>query len=231
MSYSLEGEDKIVASLLRKASTGTYFDIGCSDPIEISNTFYFYKRGWRGLCVDGRTELATRWRDARPQDDFRSVLVGEFDEYVDYFRFPDATLNTCDSISAERYSKRYLSTETIVEKRQVRRGKDLWFDWIHQKCSTSAGSTIAPPTFLSIDVEGFEMPILRGLLDFNLRPPLIVCETKLFNFRRPMTQPLVEYLTETQHYCLIAKTPLDAFFIDPNNELFDWIPKEMTSVI
>ena len=128
MSYSLEGEDKIVESLLRKAKGGTYFDIGCADPIDISNTYLFYEKGWTGLCVDGRMDLAERWAVERPRDDFRCVLVGESNEDVCYFKFPDPTLNTCDASAAARYKARFSDNEVFVQSHSVRSGRQLWID-------------------------------------------------------------------------------------------------------
>jgi len=59
--YAMEGEDIILRSLLRKKTgEGSYFDIGSSEPILNSNTYLFYKRGWRGIAVDGR-DLVNEW--------------------------------------------------------------------------------------------------------------------------------------------------------------------------
>ena len=44
-SFSLEGEDRIAVSILRKTinefpkDSNSYLDIGCNDPISLSNTF------------------------------------------------------------------------------------------------------------------------------------------------------------------------------------------------
>jgi hypothetical protein len=65
-----------------------------------------------------------------------------------------------------------------------------------------------------------------GLLSNNWKPPLLVVETKLFSFNRPYAQPVVEFVCR-MGYVLIAKTPLDAFFIDPESHIFDWLPESM----
>ena len=44
-------EDEILAGLLPE-EFGVYVDIGAFDPVECSNTWQFYKRGWRGLLVE-----------------------------------------------------------------------------------------------------------------------------------------------------------------------------------
>ena len=82
---------------------------------------------------------------------------------------------------------------------------------------------------MSIDVEGFEMPVLRGLLEpaSTWRPGVLVVETKLFNFLEPLENEIVNYLIHNHPYTLISKTPLNAFFIDRLNPLFDWLPHSM----
>ena len=49
-SYSEEGEDIIVSKFFRREYKGFYVDIGNFDK-KTSNTFLFYKNGWRGLNI------------------------------------------------------------------------------------------------------------------------------------------------------------------------------------
>lgn len=82
------------------------------------------------------------------------------------------------------------------------------------------------PDLVSLDVEGHELAVLRG---FNLdveRPRLFIVELKEFSFMSPLSHPLAAYLYE-HSYTLIAKTPLDGFFIDAADPVFDWVPESM----
>ena len=220
-SYSLEGEDRLALSLLRSVAKGTYLDIGCADPIEISNTYLFYERGWRGVAVDGRDDVSAAWAYHRSEDKFCCSLVGEHAGIIEYYRFPDGTLNTCDASTASRYADRFSSTEIIREVREVRSARSIWQE--------TMGEGHPPPHLVSIDVEGYELQIIRGLIDKNFRPPLMIIETKLFDFSAPSSHPIVRHMS--QHgYSLIAKTPLDCFFIDGCSEIFSWLPEKMRSV-
>jgi len=51
-SYSQEGEDMILRRLFEKQNTGFYVDVGAHHPKRFSNTFFFYKKGWRGINID-----------------------------------------------------------------------------------------------------------------------------------------------------------------------------------
>jgi len=232
-SYTTEGEDSIIRSLLRKKiNEGTYFDIGCSEPIRNSNTYLLYKKGWRGIAVDGR-DLVDEWGKHRPGDHFENCLLGERTGKQEYWTFPDAAMNTADSSTAARYAKRFADSEVKRNLHTVRRAYDVWHAGYKDfaQGSLSLGPLCPPPDVVSIDVEGFEIPVLRGLLESapKWRPGLLVVETKLFNFMKPLDNEIVNYLIRKHSYTLISKTPLNAFFIDPLNPLFDWLPPSMLS--
>jgi len=51
-SNSQHGEDFILHFLLNFKKQGFYVDIGANDPDHISNSKYFYDRGWNGINVE-----------------------------------------------------------------------------------------------------------------------------------------------------------------------------------
>ena len=62
ISYSQTGEDQILSFLLREEQNGFYLDIGCNHPIKLSNSYNFYLRGWKGICVDANSELIKKFK-------------------------------------------------------------------------------------------------------------------------------------------------------------------------
>lgn len=219
MSYSFEGEDRIAASLLRTISAGRYLDIGCAEPLVISNTYLFYKLGWRGIGIDARPELTSEWARERPGDTFISCLVDEEEREQLYWKFPDQTMNTCDPETALRYAERYPDKHTI-EKRQTLSARTIW--------NKVYGVNSGPPDFVTIDVEGHELPTIKGLISKEWKPALVLTEAKNFNLNRSLEHPLWKLLCKDLEYSLVAKTPLNAFFIDEKNPIFSWIPKSIT---
>jgi len=214
-SFSLEGEDIILETLLRNCPISTYLDIGCSDPIIINNTYKFYLKKWNGLACDGRTDLKNIWNIKRKRDIFISSLIGEKSIETLYYEFPDPTLNTIDKSSALRYSKRFNKNQIKISKRQIYSGRDLWLKYFTD-----------PPSLVSIDCEGYDLKVLKGLISKTFRPACLVVETKLFNFLTPLDSNIIKFMYKN-NYIMIAKTPLDAFFIDPENKIFEWLPKKM----
>jgi FkbM family methyltransferase len=76
-SYSQYGEDAIAEVLLGHDTVrGVYVDIGCFEPVFLSNTYKFYLKGWSGLAIDPNKSLSSGWRKWRPRDTFITAAVG-----------------------------------------------------------------------------------------------------------------------------------------------------------
>ena len=80
-------------------------------------------------------------------------------------------------------------------------------------------------SLLTIDTEGMDLKVVQGLNLNRYRPQVILIEIRLFQFANPFKNEIVSYMYEN-NYCLIAKTPYDAFFVSKENTL-GWIPSEM----
>ena len=77
---------------------------------------------------------------------------------------------------------------------------------------------------LSIDIEGEEINCLEGANLKEWHPGVIVIETKHLSSYQVLDNDIVQYLTQLG-YRMIAKTPLDAFFVFPSKPYLEWIPK------
>jgi len=216
ISYSLEGEDLILASLLRNVERGTYIDAGANHPIVINNTFGFYQKGWSGLAIDGNASFSALWAEMRPNDTFVQGLLSNTMREVEFRIFPDDTMSSMDAETSERYSTRFDSGAGKIERMETSRLGDL------HKAHLQGGEV----HLLSVDVEGEDLNVLIGADLPTMRPGVVVVETKNCSLHRPLDNELVKYVTN-QGYRLIAKTPLDAFFVLPEKAYLSWIPKSL----
>lgn len=66
-SYAQFGEDLIALSLLPEKE-GFYVDAGAYHPVTLSNTYHFYRRGWRGIVIDANPECLAAFARRRPRD-------------------------------------------------------------------------------------------------------------------------------------------------------------------
>ena len=78
MSFAQSGEDIIVGFLLDYLGVQdvSYLDIGAYDPILINNTYYFYKKGHRGVLVEPNVTMCEKLESIRPEDTTLAVGIG-----------------------------------------------------------------------------------------------------------------------------------------------------------
>ena len=215
-SYSFEGSDLIVSSLLRNISQGKYIDVGANHPTIQNNTNYFYQKGWRGLAIDGNDEFEILWKRNRPLDVFLTELVSDSTKEVEFSIYPDDTLSSMDSSSIQRYEGRYAKDEIITKRATTTTLEKLKNKYFQEQ----------EIHLLSIDIEGEDLNCLVGANLNFWKPGVIVIETKNLSLYKISGNEIVEYLTSFG-YRLIAKTPLDAFFVYPQKSYLQWIPKSI----
>jgi hypothetical protein len=81
-SYSQCGEDSIVASLASRDNAPKLdLDIVCYHPITGNNTYHFYRRGWKGLCVNASDKYEKVRRGFRPQDKHTRAAIIPSNKY------------------------------------------------------------------------------------------------------------------------------------------------------
>ena len=211
-SFSFEGTDLIIASLLREINTGTYIDIGANHPTISNNTYFFYQLGWRGIAVDGNPKYVKDYEILRPEDTFLNCLVSDSEKECEFTIFPDDTMSTVDEETAIRYRTRF-SLKNIES--YILRSTTIYDIWNE--------SFFEDVHLLSIDIEGEEMNALKGMNIEVFRPGVISIEIKNLSLYNPLSNEVVKFLTN-YGYRLVSKTPLDSIFIDPSKEYLQWVP-------
>jgi len=215
-SYSFEGSDLIVSSLLRNVLHGRYIDVGANHPILQNNTNYLYQKGWCGLAIDGNEEFEILWKQNRPRDVFLTELISDSIREVEFSIYPDKTLSSIDPSSIKRYEERYASDEITIKRTTTTTLEKLKNKYFQEQ----------EIHLLSIDIEGEDLNCLVGANLTVWKPGIIVIETKNLSLYKVFNNKIVEYLTSLG-YRLIAKTPLDAFFVYPQKSYLQWIPKSI----
>jgi FkbM family methyltransferase len=215
-SYSLEGEDLILASLLRDVREGTYIDAGANHPTRVSNTFRLYQMGWSGLAIDGNEAFAPLWAAARPNDRFVHTLLSDSVKDAEFLVFPDDTMSSMDVDTSKRYAARF-DTNAVT----VRKMKTTTLATLQEQHLPAAEIHL-----LSVDVEGEDLNVLKGAALDRMRAGVVVVETKNCSLYRPLDNEIVSYMTGLG-YRLVAKTMLDAFFVWPDKPYLGWIPRSL----
>jgi FkbM family methyltransferase len=167
-SYAQEGEDRILWRIFEGEPAGFYVDVGAHHPTRFSNTYLFYREGWRGLTIDADPGAAPLFARRRPRDTHVCVGVSDAPGRLMYYRFDESALNTFDADLAAQRAKigRYralpgitveLTTLAAQMHRHVRAGQEI--------------------AFLSVDVEGYDARVLRSGDWQAYRPRYVLAES------------------------------------------------------
>lgn len=202
-SYSQEGEDLILKRIFDGKSSGFFVDVGAHHPIRFSNTYIFYKLGWRGINIDAMPKSMIPFCTQRPGDINLEYPISEDEEIFDFYIFNEPALNTFSKSFAEE--KNGFKSFKILKKIKL---KTTRLDFLLEK--------FLPPNtkidFLNIDVEGFDLKVLKSNNWNKYRPAIILIESQSSFIEDIIKSEIYSYLKERE-YNFFAKTFNTLFFI------------------
>ena len=202
-SYGQEGEDMILRTIFQGQKKGFYVDVGAHHPVRFSNTYYFYRQGWRGINLDARPGSMRLFKLLRSRDVNLELAVSDRKGYQTYYMFNDPALNgfsECLSLQRnELKGYRIVATKTIETYPLG--------ELLGRHC---------PPNqkidFLSVDVESMDLNVLRSNDWEKYRPKVVLVEILGLNLDQAKNHETCKFL-EGQGYVLNAKTASVFFFM------------------
>jgi FkbM family methyltransferase len=160
------GEDLIIESLLPQKKDGFYIDIGANHPIKYSNTFLFYRKGWKGINVEPNPSRIWLFNIFRKRDLNLNIGIGKNKSEINFYIFKESTLSTFDKIASEEYKSMGHPIKKVI-KIPITPLSEIIEKHANQK----------EIDILSIDTEGYDMEVLESN-DWNkFRPRFLIIET------------------------------------------------------
>lgn len=210
LSYAQQGEDLALWQILRLVlgiEQPTYMDVGAHHPVSDNNTYYFYERGARGVLVEPNPALHDLLQQVRPHDALVRAGIGvtaqaEADFYI-IGGSEDAQLNTFSREQAEALvtrSRGHYRIERVMKIPLLGINELMRKHWN------------GPPNLLSLDTEGFDLPILRSLDFERLRPDVVCVESVEIGGRRLLAD--VMQLMAQKGYEARGGSFINTIFID-----------------
>lgn len=172
--YSQFGEDLIISHLFAQLEIKkpSYLDIGANEPRYISNTYFFYLKGSRGVLIEPNPYLYKKLKAFRPNDIVINTGIG-FTEIAeaDFYVFPNYAngLSTFSEKEAKHWKNTGMKGLGKIPVEKVIRIPLIPVNKILKKYFRDKA-----PNFISLDVEGLDFDILKGL-DFNTYQPEVIC--------------------------------------------------------
>jgi FkbM family methyltransferase len=204
LSYSQDGEDMILRRMFEGKSDGFYVDVGAHHPCRFSNTYHFHRRGWRGINIDANPEAISQFRRHRPADVNLCVGIADTPGTLMFHRFNEPALDTFDpALAAERST---LPDYRLVDRLEieVQRLEDVLGKHLPK------GRKI---DFLSVDVEGFDLQVLKSNDWIRFRPRVLLVEARAAQFEDLAVEPSCTF-ARSVGYRPVAKTVNTVIFTE-----------------
>ena len=202
-TYSQEGEELIVRRFFGGRHHGFYVDVGAHEPRRYLNTHFLHQDGWRGIAIEPNPACAARFAKERPHDVCVNVGIGAGSGSLTYHMFEAWELNTFDpTLATRRESEGHPVQQTrLIPVRPL---------------AGVLEATVPPGTvidLMTIDVEGFDMDVLRTNCWKRFAPRLLLVEMFEKDLRRVLETELARFLMDLG-YVPVAKTFNTLFFQD-----------------
>lgn len=204
-SFSQEGEDLILARLLENVTEGFYVDVGAHHPFRFSNTYLFYRRGWKGINIDAMPGAMELFKKFRPRDINLEVGVGSVAGDLSFHIFNEPALNTFDDELAQQRNRppyRLVCTAKV----EVRQLSDILDEHV---------PALQKIDFMSIDVEGRDLDVLQSNDWSRHHPRFVIVETMSEDIANLFNCPASVFMKD-MGYKPISKAVHSAIFESEN---------------
>jgi len=202
--YSQEGEDKLLERFIGTKKYGIYVDVGAHHPTELSNTYFFYKKGWRGINIDAMPGSMKLFDEQRPYD--INIECAIYNESLDlnYHIFNSSELNTFEESNVARFLK-----FPGIKLLETRRLKTVSLKETLDIHLPTLGTTEID--FMTVDVEGLDLNVLRSNDWDTYRPKIVLAEDLFSDLMASYNGELNAFMMSVG-YTMKAKTFNTVFF-------------------
>lgn len=212
VSYSQCGEDIIADYFFESIgiSKPIYMDIGANEPVKGNNTYFFYLKGSRGVCIEPDKTLIPLLKKKRPGDLVLNLGISTTEKNEAEFYFFNGHYNAWNTFSKEDAEKKRSDSGIAYLTSKVQ---------LSTVASIATKYLIEDVNFISLDVEGLDLQILKSIDLAKIRPQLICVETIEFAMKNTLNKnhEIITYML-TQGYKVYADTNLNTLFC--RNDIF-----------
>jgi len=120
--FSQNGQDSFLENnLFKKINNGFFVDIGANDGVTFSNTYFFEKKGWDGLCVEPIPSVFEKLNQNRKCKCICGVISEKIDEFSKFLHLTGEYEMLSGVI--EKYDDKHLRRIKKIQRIIVRREK------------------------------------------------------------------------------------------------------------
>ena len=207
-SYSQGSMDLILNHIFKNKNNGFYIDVGCQHPIKNNNTYLLFKKGWTGVNIDLDNVNIDLFNFFRPKDNnINSAISNKVEKVKLFYYHQKSPINTLDEkISLKQQAK----IEKII---------DIQTNTLENILDNYSIKTI---DLLTIDVEGFELKVLKGLNFDKYKPSVIIVEF--------LDLEANKWEIPYNNLDNVLKSEIYSFLINKNYKLVNWVNGDLVFI-
>ncbi|WP_080055439.1 FkbM family methyltransferase [Spirosoma aerolatum] len=196
VSFSQEGEDLVIDRFLKYQEEGFYIDIGAHHPMRFSNTYRFYLRGWRGINIDAMPGSMKAFNEIKPNDINIEIPISAKTGIETFYIFNETAFNTFSEANANRLIEEQKAILVETCQLQTQTLSKILDDYLPKGIMID---------FMSIDIEGLDLSVLKSNDWHRYKPKFILVEAYLEYIYEINEKEIHRYLTSLG-YKFVAKT-------------------------
>ncbi len=188
-----EAEEKaLVWKFFGQKCDGIFVEVGANEPVDGSQTWLLEQNGWRGVLVEPQSTHCERLRAKRKNSQVFQVACSgpEMEGEMDLFVAEEEGSSTLQK-QRDTHGTNFVSTERV---------KVTTLDKVLQ----AAG--VAKIDFLSLDVEGHEIEVMRGFDFERFQPGLILVEDGVRDLSK-------HHFLKSRGYKLVKRTSINNWYV------------------
>lgn len=167
ISHSQYNEDIRLLEFFNSKKEGFYVEVGAYDGITLSNSYLFEKIGWKGILVEAIPDIAKLAEKNRPLSIIEQCACVAPDE--------QGTIEFEVLVGGEGMSSRKIINKKIIDSTK----SSLTKIQVPAKTLDNIleGNNVKEIDFITIDVEGFELQVLKGFSIAKWKPLIVILES------------------------------------------------------
>ena len=168
--------DKVIETYFEKGYRGACIEVGASDGIKGSNTKYFEERGWDVLCIEPNTEHTESLEANRKL--VRYFACGNLNKTEVLHVFKIGESNTSSSLTSLTPDKRLVEdySDIINSRHEAQVSVRTLGHILENEVGSTSFDNIKKIDFVSVDTEGTEIEVVKGLDLHKYNVKLLVIE-------------------------------------------------------
>lgn len=185
-------EGELIWEFFDRSPRGVFVEVGANDPKNSSQTWFLEERGWTGILVEPLSRFFEPLKAARPRSTVFQVACGA----------PGHPATADLHVGADSEHSSLHPNAVDADTRYVRK-ESVRMLTLDEVLAEAGGPK---PDFVSIDVEGFQLEVLKGFSLARHRPPLLFIEDHLLNWK-------THFYIRQQGYRLVKRTQLNNWYV------------------